>query len=96
MSTEKMREGFESWTGARSDKGVWQIGERAGKYKNPVMQNKWEAWQASRAAIEVELPDRYDEGLWDGDGMVKTDGGLFIRVDDMAVSIKSLGLRVRP
>ena len=44
MSTEKMREEFEAWF---ASSGMAKFKETA-----------WAAWQASRAAIEVELPQR--------------------------------------
>lgn len=86
MSTEKMREEFQEW---------WRHREQAELRSSCAMGWAFVIWQASRAAIEVELPERYDDGPWDGDGIVKTDGGLFVRVDDMTASIESLGLKIK-
>ena len=51
MSNEKMREEFEVWAVkynlARAD---W------GNYQDRHVNNMWKAWQASRAALCVELP----------------------------------------
>lgn len=61
MSTEKMREDFEKWE-CDSDQGpqtdpVWLMYDANTKsYPLDKIQSRWEVWQASRAAIEVELP----------------------------------------
>lgn len=56
--SDLMREEFETWSGDKSDKEIHQRGPRAGKYKNPVMQRSWEAWQASRGRLVIELPEK--------------------------------------
>ena len=51
---EKMREEFEAWAVkynlARAD---W------GNYQDRHVNNMWKAWQASRAALCVELPENW-------------------------------------
>lgn len=51
-----MRSDFEKWF---NDKATWKITAsmrtKDGYVNNPSAQSKWEVWQASRAAIEVEL-----------------------------------------
>ena len=54
--SDLMREEFEAWTGNKSEKEIHQRGPRVGKYKNPVMQRSWEAWQASRECLVIDLP----------------------------------------
>lgn len=91
MSTEKMRESFE----LHIRKGIW--GESAttekcrclsrdsdGPYENMAVQRDWELWQASRAAIEVELPRQH--------------GVHYPRMfsDEVRTAIESLGLKVKP
>ena len=58
--SEKMRDGFESWClangytlrPAETNCGIIIEGD----YGHPTVQIAWMAWQASRAALVVELP----------------------------------------
>lgn len=58
--SEKMRDGFESWClangctlrQAETNCGIIIDGD----YGHPTVQIAWQAWQASRAALVVELP----------------------------------------
>ena len=58
--SEKMRDGFESWClangytlrPAETNCGIIIEGD----YGHPTVQIAWQAWQASRAALVVELP----------------------------------------
>lgn len=94
MSTEKMRKDFEAWARKmsmdleyRNIPGVGQF------YECPRTLLALEAWQASRAAIEVELPEErvargYGEQVADSLGF--NDGVSYCRE-----AIESLGLKVR-
>lgn len=53
-------------------------------YQNPRAKVIWEAWQASRAAIEVELPSWYVCGV----------DAVFDR-DEIEQAIESAGLKVK-
>ena len=58
--SEKIRDGFESWClangytlrPAETNCGIIIEGD----YGHPTVQIAWQAWQASRAALVVELP----------------------------------------
>ena len=52
--SEKMREEFESWL---MDNGQLALKEDDGEYSFQHTRLAWQAWQASRAALVVELPD---------------------------------------
>lgn len=69
MSTEKMRESFEAWAITSAWLGL--VGDDLefidGGYVYPEVQSAWLSWQASRAAIEVELRDAYMKG-WEASG----------------------------
>ena len=58
--SEKMRDGFESWCLANgytlrpAETNCVIIID--GDYGHPTVQIAWQAWQASRAALVVELP----------------------------------------
>lgn len=54
---DKMREEFESW--AMSDMGYMCV-RVGGGYKDDYMNTAWLAWKASRAALRVELPPKYN------------------------------------
>ena len=50
---DKMREEFESW--AMSDMGYMCV-RVGGGYKDDYMNTAWLSWQASRAALCVQMP----------------------------------------
>ena len=56
MSTDKMRKSFQEWANAHYLLSELNCAIEDGEYEEPEMQYSWEAWQASRAASEVELP----------------------------------------
>ncbi|MCF7536176.1 hypothetical protein [Pseudomonas petrae] len=74
MTIEKMREEFEAWeceadTGPLTDP-MWLMRDpdQPDSYGIVQVQRNWDAWQASRAALVIELPKpESDEGeSWDG------------------------------
>lgn len=55
--SDKMREEFESWYGSRhGDRKIKSL-EIFWEYDFTSTQCMWQAWQASRAALVVELPE---------------------------------------
>lgn len=109
MSTEKMREEFEAaYTEglvARCGEGFRSTAEYSleqrrqdGEYLNYPDFIAWWAWQASRAAIEVELREAYQKG-WDASGEgwnAEYPGDAHIRESWQLEREKSLGLKVKP
>lgn len=94
MSIEKMREEFEAafveemvarcGEGYRSSvKFFFVEKEPDGTYSNPIAHAGWWAWQASRAALVIELPQE--------DGM---DGHLW--APDVVAAIEAAGVKVKP
>ena len=85
MSNDKMREDFEAWY--PSGCGV------AGVAAKLAAKQAWKAaWQASRAAIEIELPQRW----YDGHGMMREEpDGIWIYHDETVSAIESAGLMVK-
>lgn len=78
------REQFEEWFNERSN---WEITpsmrKKDGYVGNPTAQSKWDVWQASRAAIEITLPDCDDyQTTWQYQ-------------DAAEIKIKELGLSVK-
>ena len=91
MSTEKMRESFEAWAITSAWLGL--VGDDLefidGGYVYPGVQSAWLSWQASRAAIGVELPDSGEAYEYSHDLHV-------MPVDSVVKLIESLGLKVKP
>ena len=58
--SEKMREEFEGWVKSFIGES-WLTKDklRDGEYSDDGTQFMWDAWQASRASLVVELPDEY-------------------------------------
>lgn len=93
MSTEKMRDQFEAWYLNKFCGGQARLFRCVNAdqiYYFAEVQSRWDAWQASRAAIEVELPlvlmpvevdHNYDLPLMQAGAVI--------------ASIESLGLKVK-
>lgn len=100
MSNEKMRMDFEVWEcaadeGPQTDPAWLMFDEKTNTFPMDKIQERWRVWQASRAAIEVELPvahsaprnsTSYQEGLADG-----FERAIY-RAEE---AIQSLGLKVK-
>lgn len=102
MSTEKMRKEFEvEWGYTNEEQGLKFIPSLnvygCDLYDNAgIASNKssaWYYWQASRAAIEVELPSRLTQ---DGRSICIDKDGEFLEYCDVVGAIKALGLKVKP
>lgn len=83
---DKSRKRFEGW--------YQRVGGNSsinpdGKYTTERARLAWWSWQASRAAIEIELPDK----VFVEDDF---DSGHNMAIDYCAESITSLGLKVKP
>ena len=83
--SEKMRDGFESWClangytlrPAETNCGIIIEGD----YGHPTVQIAWQAWQASRAALCIELPENCK-------GMALTVDELRVMLDEIGVTLK--------
>ncbi|MBC2659787.1 hypothetical protein H7A76_30505 [Pseudomonas sp. MSSRFD41] len=95
MDTNKMREQFEQWA---KDRYSWHLHDDARDpedrtlaswngeiYGNRIVEGMWQSWQASREAVEIELPELERPTA---DGM----GALFA----CKRAIEAQGLRVKP
>lgn len=88
--SDKMRDEFEAWAIAdaqSTDKtlkfergGDWYLGK-----DHQVMNLGWAAWQASREALVIELPEFWDCGA----------GGLVIGDDELIPALEAAGVRVK-
>ncbi len=59
---DKSREQFEAWAKSKWDGELGSKGSDGNYHFEPV-QLQWEGWQASRAAVEIELPHVFDHWL---------------------------------
>ena len=83
--SEKMRDGFESWClangytlrPAETNCGIIIDGD----YGHPTVQIAWQAWQASRAALVVELPANCK--------------GMALTVDELRVMLGEIGVTLK-
>lgn len=85
-SREQFEEWFDEYT--FSAPGRCRTLRSGNGYRNVACQEQWEAWQASRAAIEIELPDKV---------MVEDDfdNGHNCAIDYCADAIHAAGLTVK-
>lgn len=82
MNIEKMREGFEAWVkreknayflGRTDSPACWNGDDDEIKaweynpYDHPWTHGAWDGWQASRAALVIELPEKDPAGSGGGD-----------------------------
>lgn len=89
---DESRKAFESWiantTNSDLHRGIMLDRRESGAYSHLATQNKWEAWQASRAAIEIKLDDKV---------MVEDefDKGHNCAIDYCAKAIRAAGIKVK-
>lgn len=97
MSSEKIREQFESWAveeaKRRDYKFMGNVLKRdpSGEYSTTWVDMAWIGWEASRATLVIELPNL--ESWLDLDGRPNTCGEY---QDALISSVEAAGLTVRP
>ncbi|MFJ4349441.1 hypothetical protein ACIPZ5_00920 [Pseudomonas sp. NPDC089428] len=92
MDANKMREEFEQWA---KDRYSWHLHDDARDpedrtlaswngetYGNRIVEGMWQAWQASREAVAVVLPDE--------------EPGYMYYAPDVLAAIEAQGLKVAP
>jgi hypothetical protein len=96
MSNEKMRQDFEEWC-CNADNGplvdpVWiaYFDAETNEYGLNQIQRDWKAWQASRAALCVELPH-----IGDYIDTYKQGDNRDAYLADLRDAIESTGVRVK-
>ncbi|QHJ79252.1 MAG: hypothetical protein [Bacteriophage sp.] len=84
------REQFEAWVGGQypcepMEDILLKVGPEKERYHLKLIQRLWEAWQASREALEVELPAAEGE-----------EGGITeLIVDLCSDAIRAAGIKVK-
>lgn len=86
MSNDKMRAEFE--IAAKTAQGLDVTRLPHGGYRSFATHQAWWAWQASRAALVVELPQGSEPGDFTHPAMV-------IEIDEVVSAIEATGVRVK-
>lgn len=96
MDTNKMREQFESWISSYIGSTWLKRNEhQIDEYLDENAQFMWEAWQASRWAVVVELPEL--RSVPDRDCWSRTNGlGFNNALKESRQMIEAQGLKVAP
>jgi hypothetical protein len=84
MNIEKMREEFEAW--AKTQDWIVDLLYRDG-YIGWEAQFAFDAWRSSRAAIEIELPETFQQ--------YKGDNNQSMTASDVRKAIEAAGLKVK-
>ena len=94
MSTEKMRDSFKEWAMTTGFEEHHFSLRDDGEFKDYDVRRLWEPWQASRAAIELELPEAFC--AYGGQGHHGSDPDDAYIAEDVVSAIESIGLKVKP
>ena len=92
---EKMRAEFEEWYAHQVGCDIRKLEEcRWGSkgYRDPFAANAWFAWQASRAALVIELPGRINKE----NGYIEDDEYYNLALKHCKHQIEAAGVRVKP
>lgn len=102
MDTNKMREQFEQWA---KDRYSWHLHDDARDpedrtlaswngetYGNRIVEGMWQAWQASREAVVVELPRE----PYQSQGLYQPTYGAALKDCRDAIEAQGLKVEVRP
>jgi len=90
------REQFEAWVSGQypcepMEDILLKVGPEKERYHLKLIQRLWEAWQASREAVEVELPSL--KQIDSGERYVWSDG-VFNFKEDVIESIRAAGIKI--
>lgn len=84
IEVDKSREQFEEWFSDRG-KNQYAIEKLNGNYILASARSAWQSWQASRAAIEIELPDSWHDEYMDN----------VVNYDETVKAIRIAGIKVK-
>ena len=95
--TDKSRREFEAWCGMA---GFYISRDLDGDYSDFATDTAWHAWLASRAAIEIELPDYADDSdnalsCFDGEYEWGSRAGAQYAVNQCANAVRTAGITVK-
>ncbi|MDU0542810.1 hypothetical protein [Pseudomonas aeruginosa] len=87
-----MREEFEAWHHAEFG---YVIAVEDDPQQDGQCAKRWKAWQASRAALRVELPDRRDPLNWTGDDENPRSSGFNACLERVKKALQQAGIEVK-
>ncbi|MGP5818116.1 hypothetical protein ACTX0V_01805 [Pseudomonas aeruginosa] len=87
-----MREEFEAWHHAEFG---YVIAVEDDSQQDGQCAKRWKAWQASRAALRVELPDRRDPLNWTGDDENPRSSGFNDCLERVTEALQQAGIEVK-
>ncbi|PCA96255.1 hypothetical protein CJT98_28390 [Pseudomonas aeruginosa] len=100
-----MRDEFEAWVWDIYEETLWfdlnreSVLKRNGdEYFSNFLNDRWEAWQASRAALRVELPDDGIEDCrrdWQNSCRDNFDTGYCYATDRITQALQQAGIEVK-
>ncbi|HEJ3436094.1 TPA: hypothetical protein SL386_001649 [Pseudomonas aeruginosa] len=88
-----IREEFEAWHHAEFG---YVIAEEDDPAQDGQCAERWKVWQASRAALRVELPDRRDPLNWTGDDENPRYAGFNECLERVKEALQQAGIEVKP
>lgn len=89
---EDSRKQFEEWR--LSDSPCANLlRDRYGQYAEIGTWVAWRAWQASRAAVEIELPARYE--VANMQDVEPDSNGSLLLFDEVVSTIRAAGIRIK-
>ncbi|ASC98108.1 hypothetical protein [Pseudomonas aeruginosa] len=88
-----IREEFEAWHHAEFG---YVIAEEDDPAQDGQCAERWKVWQASRAALRVELPDRRDPLNWTGDDENPRSFGFNACLERVKEALQRAGIEVKP
>ncbi|HBO5870874.1 TPA: hypothetical protein L4694_005430 [Pseudomonas aeruginosa] len=99
---QAMREEFEAWVWDIYEETLWfdmnrefVLKRNGDEYFGNFLNDRWEAWKASRAALRVELPERRDPLNWTGDDENPRSAGFNDCLERVTEALQQAGIEVK-
>lgn len=97
-----MREEFEAWVWDIYEETLWfdmnrefVLKRNGDEYFGNFLNDRWEAWKASRAALRVELPERRDPLSSTGDDENPRSAGFNDCLERVTEALQQAGIEVK-
>ncbi|MDI3613398.1 hypothetical protein QK435_06020 [Pseudomonas aeruginosa] len=98
---QAMREEFEAWVWDIYEETLWfdmnrefVLKRNGDEYFGNFLNDRWEAWKASRAALRVELPERRDPLNSTGDDENPRSSGFNACLERVKEALQQAGIEV--
>ncbi|HCF2631881.1 TPA: hypothetical protein NIA85_005180 [Pseudomonas aeruginosa] len=99
---QAMREEFEAWVWDIYEETLWfdmnrefVLKRNGDEYFGNFLNDRWEAWKASRAALRVELPERRDPLKSTGDDENPRSAGFNDCLERVTEALQQAGIEVK-